>query len=130
MKANGETNRTVVRWHDEHTLEFVYRGDVTAAEMGRVLAEYRRLRAGRPERFQIVDVEAMNWLDPGSSEVVFELLRDFAAGGGREVVVIVTEANARMRALSLGFRAQVPARVFATRAAALARLASLAGRAD
>src|SRR5687767_4974584 len=107
MKGKDATNLTVVRWHDEQTLEFIYRGDVTVGEMIRVLGEYRRLRKGRPERFQIVDVEAISWLDPDSSGVVIELLRDFAAGGGREVVVIANEANARMRALSLGFSAQV-----------------------
>ena len=108
------------------TIEFVYRGHVTAADLRAMVEKYKALRAERgSETYNVVDTLAVSGVDKEIGEILGEVLELFRQGGGKHVIMAATEDFVRMLGRSMSFSAGVKLHLAPTRAAALETLRTL-----
>jgi hypothetical protein len=108
------------------TVEFVYRGHVSAADLHVMVEKYKALRTERgAETYNVVDTLAVTGVDKEIGQILGEVLEMFRQGGGKHVIMAATEDFVRMLGRSMSFSAGVKLHLAPTRAAALEKLRTL-----
>ena len=109
-----------VHWLLPRIIEFIYRGDVLAADLAAGVRHYNDLSKAKVPLAQVVDTLGVISVPPELRTELGPLLDGYRERGGREVVMIANAAFVAMLGRSMSFGAGLRLSVFDNRKDALA----------
>ncbi len=114
-----------VQWLRDGLIEFVYRGDVTEADLVAAIERYYDLTEAMTPRAQLVDTLAVTSVPPSLGQHLGGLLDHYRDAGGRHVVMAAASHLNQMLGRSMSFGAGLKLALFESREEAMRHAISL-----